>query len=114
VPASIAERYGRDMFQALTRATSMRPDQLPTRPRTRGRPAPDPELDKMVEKLKTARDKAAEELELDRGFLMPRQQLEDVARSNAKTLDQLREVTDMRQWQVEAMGPLLLGVLKGG
>ena len=67
-------------------------------------PAPDPELDKMVERLKTARDKAAEELELDRGFLMPRQQLEDVARSNAKTLEDLAKVPDMRRWQVEAMG----------
>lgn len=112
VPGSIAERHGREMFQALARAASLRADQLPQRPRSRGRPAPDAELDKMVERLKTARDKAAEELELDRGFLMPRQQLEDVARSNATTLDDLAKVPDMRKWQVEAMGPLLLRVLK--
>lgn len=112
VPASIAERHGKEMFQALSRAASLRPDQLPQRPRSRGRAAPDPELDKMVERLKTARDKSAEELELDRGFLMPRQQLEDVARSGAKTLEQLLLVTDMRRWQVEAMGPVLLRVLQ--
>jgi ribonuclease D len=112
VPASIAERHGKELFQALSRAAALRPDQLPQRPRSRGRPAPDPELDKMVERLKTARDKAAEELGLDRGFLMPRQQLEDVARSNAKTLEQLAKVPDMRRWQVEAMGELLLRVLK--
>ncbi len=114
VPGSIAERYGREMFQALERAASLRPDQLPQRPRTRGRPAPDPELDKLVERLKTARDKAAEELGLDRGFLMPRQQLEDVARSGAKTLEDLAKVPDMRRWQVEAMGALLLAVTTSG
>jgi ribonuclease D len=112
VPPSIADRHGKEFMQALARAAALKPADLPQRPRTRGRPAPDPELDKLVERLKTARDKAAEELELDRGFLMPRQQLEDVARSGARTLEQLAEVTDMRRWQVEAMGPLLLKVLK--
>ncbi|MEO5511530.1 MAG: HRDC domain-containing protein [Longimicrobiales bacterium] len=113
VPPSIADRYGKDMHQALARAAAMRPDQLPQRPRSRGRAAPDPELDKLVERLKTARDKAAEELVLDRGFLMPRQQLEDVAKSGAKRPADLNAVPDMRQWQIEALGEMLVGVLKG-
>ena len=112
VPASIAERHGKEFMQALSRAASLKSGDHPQRPRSRGRPAPDPELDKMVERLKGARDKAAEELGLDRGFLMPRQQLEDVARSNAKTLEDLAAVPDMRRWQIEAMGALLLRVLQ--
>ncbi len=112
VPGSIAERYGREMFQALARAAAMTADQHPQRPRSRGRPAPDPELDKLVERLKTARDHSAEELGLDRGFLMPRQQLEDVAKSGAKKPADLGSVPDMRRWQIEAMGEQLLTVLK--
>ena len=111
VPGSIAERHGRDFLQALKAAAAVESHNLPQRPRGPGRPAPDPELDKLVERLKTARDAAATELEMDRGFLMPRQQLEDVARSGAKTLEQLAGVPDMRRWQVEAMGPQLLKVL---
>jgi hypothetical protein len=42
---------------------------------------------------------------------MPRQQLEAVARSGARTLDQLREVPDMKRWQVEALGDRLVAVL---
>jgi ribonuclease D len=111
VPASIADRHGREFMQALKAAAAVAPQDLPQRPRGPGRPAADPELDKLVERLKTARDAAATELELDRGFLMPRQQLEDVARSGAVTLDQLGKVRDMRRWQVEAMGDRLLAVL---
>ena len=112
VPPSIAERHGREMMAALERAAALPASELPQRPRPRGRPAPDPELDKLVERLKTARDNAADTLGLDRGFLMPRQQLEDVARSNAKSPDQLAAVPDMRRWQIEAMGELLIDVLK--
>jgi ribonuclease D len=111
VPASIAERHRGEFFHALKTAAALGTADLPQRPRSQGRSAPDPELDKLVERLKTARDAAAEELGLDRGFLMPRQQLEDVARSAAKTRDQLAMVPDMRRWQVEAMGDLLLQVL---
>jgi ribonuclease D len=113
VPGSLAERYGRDFLDAIARAAALSPDELPQRPRGRGRPAPDPDFDKLVDRLKAARDTAAEELELDRGFLMPRQQLEDVARSSAKTLKDLAAIPDMRRWQVEAMGERLLGVLSG-
>jgi ribonuclease D len=112
VPGSIADRYGREMFEALSRAAALPQSELPQRPRGRGRPAPDPEFDKLVDRLKTARDRAAEALEMDRGFLMPRQQLEDVARSGARTLADLERIPDMRRWQVEALGDRLLEVLK--
>ncbi|NJD10456.1 MAG: hypothetical protein FIB01_08500, partial [Gemmatimonadetes bacterium] len=75
------------------------------------RPLPDPEFDRLVERLKGARDRAADELALDRGFLMPRQQLEDLARCGARTFEALLAVPDMRHWQVEALGPRLLEVL---
>jgi ribonuclease D len=111
ISGALASRRGKELLSALRRARELPAEQLPVRPRAPRRPAPDPEFDKLVDRLKGARDKAADDLGLDRGVLMPRQQLEAVARSDAHNLDQLREVPDMKQWQVEALGERLLTVL---
>jgi ribonuclease D len=111
VPPTIAERYAADLLGGVARALALPLDQLPSRKRGPARPLADPEFDRLVDRLKGARDKAADELELDRGFLMPRQQLEDVARSGARTPEELLAVPDMRRWQVEAIGARLVEVL---
>ena len=111
VPLSIAERYAGDFLGAVAKALALPADQLPTRKRGPARPLPDPEFERLLDRLKGARDKAAAELGLDRGFLMPKQQLEDVARSGARTPQELLAVPEMRRWQVEALGAALLEVL---
>ena len=112
IPGSLAERYGRDLLAAVARALALPDDQLPRRKRGGLRAAPDPDFDALVDRLKDARDRAGEALGLERGFLMPRQQLEDVARSGARTLAELGAIPDVRQWQVEALGDRLLQVLR--
>jgi ribonuclease D len=111
VAASIAERYGADMVDAVRRGLAVPEKDLPQRQRGPRRPVPDAELDQRVEWLKRARDAAAEELGLERGFLMPRHQLEAVARQQPKQLDELRGIPDIRTWQVEAMGERLIEAL---
>ena len=69
-------------------------------------------FDALMERLKAARDKAADELGLDRGFLMPRSQLEELARGRPRSLDALREMPGIRRWQAEAVGEPLLEVLR--
>lgn len=108
---ALANRRGSELLEALRRARELAAEELPVRPRPPRRPPPDPEFDKLVDRLKGARDRAADDLGLDRGVLMPRQQLEGVARSDARTLDQLREIPDMKGWQVDALGDRLLTVL---
>lgn len=108
---SVIARRGDALLAAVADAQRLAETDLPARRRGPPRPPPDPEFDALVEKLKTARDLAADRLQIDRGFLMPRQQLEDVARRKAKTAEELLEVADMRRWQVEAMGEDLLAVL---
>src|SRR5690606_19361809 len=76
VPGAIADRYGTDMVAAVERALALGEEELPRRERGPRRPPPDPELDARVERLKRVRDAAADALGLDRGFLMPRLQLE--------------------------------------
>jgi ribonuclease D len=112
VPPSIAERHGTEMAAAVQRALDLPESELPRRDRPGRRPPPDPEFEALVERLREARDAAARELGLDRGFLMPRQQLEDVARQRPKREDDLLAVPDMRRWQVEALGARLIAALR--
>jgi ribonuclease D len=111
VPASIAERHGGEMMAALQRALDLPESALPKRERGPRRPPPDPEFDLRTERLKRARDAAADELGLDRGFLMPRQQLEDIARLGPKNDAELLTIPHMRRWQVEALADRLLAAL---
>jgi ribonuclease D len=112
MPPTIADRYGADISGAIRRALALSDDDLPKRVRLARRPPPDAEFDALVEKLKRARDAAAESLNLERGFLMPRQQLEAAARLKPRSLNDLLQIPDMRHWQVEALGEKLLHVLK--
>src|SRR5690606_12288486 len=112
VPGAIADRYGTDMVAAVERALALGEEELPRRERGPRRPPPDPELDVRVERLKRVRDAAADALGLDRGFLMPRLQLEAIARQRPKSEEELMQVADMRRWQVEALGADLLRVLR--
>jgi ribonuclease D len=125
MPESIAEmqgapgvdgaaiRHARELLSAVLVARELPDDALPARRRGPRRPAPDPAFDSLVEKLKAVRDRVADELSIDRGFLMPRQQLEDVARARPATLEELRHVSDVRHWQATALGrPLLAALVK--
>lgn len=109
--AGLVERRGEDLLQAVARGVAVDETMLPRFPRHPRRPPPDAEFESRVDKLKAARDRVAEELGLDRGFLMPRLQLEDIARSQPKNKEQLLGVPDIRKWQVEALGDAVLAAL---
>ncbi len=109
---ALIRRRGNAILDAVARARALPESDLPVRPRGPGRPPPDAAFDACVERLKAVRDRAAERLALERGFLMPRQQLEDIARARPKTVEELRAVGDVRAWQVEALGAELLAAVK--
>lgn len=111
---ALIRRRGEAILRAVARASALDDSKLPVRRRGPGRPPPDPVFDALVDRLKRARDAAAERLGLDRGFLMPRQQLEDIARARPASLDALHGVADMRAWQIEAFGRDVLRVLQAG
>jgi ribonuclease D len=112
VPGAIAARRGNELLSAVREALALPESELPVRPRAAARPAFDPEFEQLAERLKGTRDKAADRLELDRGFLMPRHQLESIVRARPRTLEELAAVGDVRRWQVEALGESLLKALK--
>ncbi|MGH7553811.1 MAG: ribonuclease D [Longimicrobiales bacterium] len=111
ISSGLLARRGSELLRVIRRARDLPENELPRRPRGPRRPPPDPELERLVERLRVVRDRAAEQLALDRGFLMPRQQLEDVARGEPTSTRDLEKVPEMRAWQIEAVGVQLIEAL---
>lgn len=103
----MAQRRGREILQAIKRGLEVPDDELPRFPRG-VRPERDPELEARTERVKAVRNRRAEALDLDPGFLMGRALLEEVARHMPASREALLAVPGVRRWQVEALGDELL------
>ena len=110
ISEGLAQRRGREIMTAVEGGLAVPDAELPRWPRS-PRWERDPELDARVESLKDARNRRAEALELDPGFVMSRAQLEEVARARPRTEAELAAVPGVRGWQVEAIGAALLKAL---
>ncbi len=112
ISSGLARRWGGDLLDGVSRALRVPEAELPRRPRRGARPPRDPELDAIVDRLRAARDGGARELGLDRGFLMPRSQLEEIGRARPASRTALEAVASVRRWQVDALGDRLLAALQ--
>ena len=111
MPRGMVERAGADLVAAIRRGLESPEAELPKFPRGQ-RWNKDRDFDDRVGRLKTVRDAAATRLELDPGVLCSRERLENIARSGAKTLEDLEKVPGLRRWQIEEMGEAFLKALK--
>ncbi len=111
MPRGMVERGGADLVAAIRRGLEAPEAELPKFPRGQ-RWNKDRDFDDRVGRLKTVRDAAATRLELDPGVLCSRERLENVARSGAKSVDDLEKVPDLRRWQIEEMGEDFLKALR--
>ncbi|MBW3570242.1 MAG: ribonuclease D [Gemmatimonadetes bacterium] len=109
----MAQRRGREIMAAIRRGLEVPEDELPRWPRS-PRWERDVELEARVEALKDARTRAANQLELDPGFLISRATLEEIGKAQPATLEELEAVPGVRRWQVEAAGEALLKAARGG
>jgi len=107
----IMERRSQEILDAVTRALAVPEEELPKFPRA-ARWDRDPQFDTKVGALKTVRDELAARLDLDPGVLGSRERLEAVARRNPKSVEELRDVTELRRWQVELMGERFVKALR--
>jgi ribonuclease D len=110
MPKGMIERGGDDVIAAVRRGLEVPEAELPKFPRGQ-RWNKDRDFDDRVARLKAVRDAAATRLELDPGVLCSRERLENIARSGAKTIEDLAGVPDLRRWQIEEMGQGFLSVL---
>jgi len=103
MPKGMIERGGSDIVGAIRRGMEAPEAELPKFPKGQ-RWNKDRDFDDKVTRLKAVRDAAATRLELDPGVLCSRERLENVARSGAKTVNDLAAVPELRRWQIEEMG----------
>ncbi len=103
MPKGMIERAGADIVAAVRRGTEVPEAELPKFPRGQ-RWNKDRDFDERVARLKAVRDSAAARLDLDPGVLCSRERLENIARSGAKSVEELTAVPDLRGWQIEEMG----------
>ncbi len=108
---ALVRRRGREIIGAISRGLAVPEQDLPRFPPSR-RWDRDPEVEARTERLKEARNRQAEKLDLDPGFLMPRSLLEEVARHEPTTLEELSAVPDLRRWQIEAFGEEMIWALR--
>ena len=112
VSSDQADRRGRDLLAAVRRGLELPESDLPrlTRPPRRG---PDLAYEERLERLKSARNRLAQEHDLAPGVVCPNGTLEAIARLDPQTTDQLGSVTELRRWQLREFGEELLRAVHG-
>ena len=110
MPRSLLERASGEILDAVKRGVTLPDAELPRFPKA-VRWERDPEFDIRVAALRTARDAAALRLDMDPGVLCSRDRLEAVARRNPATIEAMREIPELRRWQVEELGADFLSAL---
>jgi len=110
MPKGMIDRAGSDIVAAIRRGIEVPEAELPKFPKGQ-RWNKDRDFDEKVARLKSVRDAAATRLELDPGVLCSRERLENVARSGAKSIEELAAVPDLRRWQIQEMGAGFIAAL---
>lgn len=112
-PSGLARAEGESLLDAFDRVAQAPDSELRPYPRAPrgGTGRPPPEVEELAEKLKTARNRRAEELGLDRGTLLSNAVLGAIAMRSPRDEADLMSVDGFRRWQLDAVGPQLLEVL---
>jgi ribonuclease D len=113
-PNQLGKQLGQSLLNRLEQIDHLDKENLtgyphsdPTSP---GRPTS--ETQTIADRLKEVRNRRAEVLGIARGTLASNTLLLEIARDNPKNSDELISLNHMRRWQVEAVGNVLLKVLR--
>ncbi len=109
-PSAAAREWGSDLLERLQEVDRLPEDRLrpypkPSAPR---RERPDPDEEDRMRSLKEVRNRVAQELEVERGVLLPNHLLREIARRTPRSVDELLETPGIRRWQVGVLGSELL------
>jgi ribonuclease D len=110
VSGGLADRRGRDVLAAIERGLAAPEADLPRFPQPK-RWDRDADVEARAERLRAVRARVAEALNLDPGFLVSRAVLDEIARQNPASADELAEIPGIRRWQLEVLADDLLGQL---
>jgi ribonuclease D len=110
LPQALAQRHGAALLAAVSRAHRVGDADLPRLERTRRAPR-DLEFESRLQRVRAARNAAAERLGIDPGVLLGRVALEAVARAGASDRAGLARLAELRRWQIDLLGDALLAAL---
>jgi ribonuclease D len=112
-PSALARTDGGDLLRRFDHVAQLPDDELRGYPRNhrRGPGRPPPEVEQLAERLKSVRNRRADELGLDRGTLMANALVIAIATAAPSDVEELRTIEGIRPWQVDAVGPALLEAL---
>ncbi|MDE2772158.1 MAG: ribonuclease D [Gemmatimonadota bacterium] len=109
--SELARREGADLLRRLARVAQLPETELTGYPHRSGALRPPQDVEQRAERLKRVRNRWAEELEIERGVLLPNALLLELARRRPRSLAELAEVAGLRKWQAELLGAALLAAL---
>jgi len=114
-PSRLAAEEGEALVRRLAGVATLSEGQLKPYPRgpRRGTPRTTPETEALAEKLKTVRNRKADELRLPRGTLLSNAVLLEVARAMPRSREALAAVEGMRRWKADVLGEDFLAVIRG-
>ena len=109
--SELARREGADLLRRLARVAALPETELTGYPHGTGALRPPHDVEQRAERLKRVRNRWAEELEIERGVLLPNALLLELARRRPRSAAELAEVAGLRKWQAELLGAALLAAL---
>lgn len=104
-------RFGGDIVKAVEKGMKLQHARLPGFP-AQVHQKRDFSAERMLKHFKAARDRRAEELGLDPGFLLPNAALKAIAHLKPCDKRELEDSGQLKGWQIEAMGDTLLACLQ--
>lgn len=111
VGRDLAERRGQELVDAVARGLAVAESELPRFERGPRRPPPDPALDERLARLKLRRNALAEGFGLLPGVLCPNGTLEAIAAANPATVEEMRGLPGLREWQRAEFGEELIAAM---
>jgi len=111
--ARLAQNHGRSLLDELRRIDDLPEAELDPypRPERNGPGRFSPEEEALADRIRALRTKRAEELGLDRGVLLSNGQINEIVRSNPRSLETLWALPGVKEWQAEILAAEILQIL---
>jgi ribonuclease D len=110
----LAENDGEKLLREIREIKTLPETELKGYPKgvRNGPGRPTPEEEALMDSIRTLRTKKAEEIGLDKGILLSNAKINEIVRSIPPSMDSLRALPGIRNWQVEILGEEILGILQ--
>jgi ribonuclease D len=110
----LAQQEGQRLLNDLRRVDALEDDALLPYPRwnRNGLGRPTPEEEEVADRIRALRTARSQELGLERGVLLSNGQISEIVRAAPGSLESLKTVTGIREWQVGLLGVEILRLLE--